>query len=229
MKKRIPLISPKEYPFGYYLHIAVSRSGHNFVVRNIESWIDPSYKRRYVNLENFSPEYYSISISESNHNRFKSSICVIQTRDLLNWFASMVYFGKPVNVYRLKNYINIWLEINKEYFLETNYLPNNFIRILYDDFFKSEIYRRNICEKIRDAKYNEKMLNYVPDRGEGSSFDGLKYQDMGQKMDVLNRYKQISDEKKWVWKILKDNSEAIELYLKHFDVSKEQKMFIESI
>lgn len=229
MKKRLSIISAKEYPFGYYLHIAVSRSGHNFVLGNIKSWNDCNYKRKYVNFENFLPEHYDISIAESNLNRFPSSITVIQTRDLLNWFASMVCFGISVNVNRLNHYINVWVEINKEYFHETNYLPNNFIRISYDDFFKSETYRRSICEKIGGAKYNEKMLNHIPDNGEGSSFDKLKYQDMGQKMDVLIRYKQISDERQWVWKTLKDNPEAIELYLKHFDVSDEQKKFIDNI
>ena len=221
-----------KHKFGHLIHIANARSGHNFVRNNIFSWTDEGgmHTRRHYNLENFPPEFYIGSTQECDFNKYPHSIFVIQTRDLLNWFASYCSFLSVNGNSKFKEYhLELWLRIAKEFYGETNYLPQKFIRILYDDFFRSEEYRRNICEQIPFAIYNEEKLNYVGIAGRGSTFDKRDYDGNAQEMKVLERYKQVPKEHRHWWKVLKEHPDIIEFYLKHFDVSDDKKRFIDSI
>ena len=126
----------------------------------------------------------------------------------------------------LPTILDKWLVIAKEFLNKTNYLPQ-FIRIYYDDFFVSRKYREEICNKIGGI-YNETHLNNVTRAGGFSSFDGNSYQDRGQEMNVLYRWKQVEPEYLKYLKILKEQP-ALEFYMKNFDISIEEKNFIDSI
>ena len=93
---RIKEIREGKYELGYYLHVANSRSGHNFVKSNIWSWTNQKEKRprRNYNLENYEPKQFTIDIKGSNLWKYPDSIIVVQVRDLLNWYASIVLFVK---------------------------------------------------------------------------------------------------------------------------------------
>ena len=50
-----------------------------------------------------------------------------------------------------------------------------------------------ICEQL-GGKYTEKSIHEVAGNGGGSSFDGTKYDGKADKMEVLNRWRQIDKE-----------------------------------
>jgi hypothetical protein len=226
----IPDIQEGTFSLGYFLYIANSRSGHNFIKKNIFSFLNDESisKRFYVNLENFSPkEFNRISTNLLPND---NSIYIISTRDLLNWYASGIRQKKKhnenLNVEEISNlFLTKWLEIANEYF-NPEYVPE-FIRVYYDDFVKSESYRRSICDKV-NGDYNEDLLNFVTIAGGHSSFDGDKYQDRGSEMKVLERYKLWESTSDPFLLKLKEHP-ALEFYLKNFDVDKDKKKFIKSI
>jgi len=228
------IILGEQFPNGYFWLISNSRSGHNFIKNNIESWFDKT--RMYWNLEQFSPKAFN------NHETleglpaklYDSSLKVVCTRDLLNWFTSCSFMGdkfkdswkgpwtiKEGLEWRTRN----WIEIAKETLGITNYIKDS-IGVYYDDFVSSEKYRKNICDKL-GGEYNEKMLNIIPQEGNHSTFDGAEFQNRAQEMKVLERYKVWENkEDKKLLRILK-NSEALDFYLKHFDVDNDKMKFIE--
>jgi len=273
------------FPEGYFFHLANSRSGHNFIRKNIQSWInDPDENiRKYINFENQDVEKLHNTLSDDKSlGRYPNSIYVLSIRNLLNWYPSFFYFhmkylgkyNKTVEYFRNKvivyksefdknpkltynnpnlivlddgaskedfikkqtrindKIVNIplnfdrWLVIAKEFIGETNYLPQ-FVKIYYDDFFQSKEYRTAICGQI-GGTYNENKLDYVTRAGGFSSFDGDSYQGRGREMNVLQRWKQWKPEHFKYLKLLKEHP-ALEFYLKNFDVSIEEKQFIDSI
>jgi len=222
------------HSLGYFIIISSSRSGHNFVRENIMSWTNlrELVSRRYLNFENQHPKDFNERTEGIKLNEYPSSILVIQTRDLLNWCASIIKFINTSDYkldWRFDMKLKAWIEINKEYYNETNYLPDNFIRVLYDEFFRSREYRQNICRQIPDARYDEKELNKVTLNGGGSSFDKQSYDGRASEMQVLERYKQVPEDLQHWWGVLGDYPEAIELYLKYYDVSDDKKRFIDNI
>lgn len=278
-------ITPNEYPNGYFFHLANSRSGHNFIKKNIQSWTadEGQKKRKFTNLENrkISDVNHHLLNDESLH-KHPNSIYVMSIRDILNWYTSFSYFhlnninkvdmrsehlkSKTI-IYRsdlLKNPelefdnniiilqdgeskteflkrktsqkysisfnlskgMDKWLEYAKEFMGETNYLPQ-FVKIYYNDFFKSNEYRKGICEKIGGG-YNEIELNNVTRCGGYSTFDKDKFQGRGQQMNVMERYKEWKPEHRDYLKILKEH-EALGFYVNNFDVSEEEKNFIDNI
>ena len=240
--KSIPTLRLPNYfiePREYFILNANSRSGHNFVKENIMSWRNEEnfYSSNYINLENVHPEDFKEKTKNYELEKHPPLILILQTRDLLNWFASLIHFVSRENYWKsqpdirekIKKHALEWIAINKEFYSETSYLSDKWVRVIYDDFFKSREYRENICQQISGAEYNEKRLNVVTLNGGGSSFDSTDYQGKASEMLVLERYKQVREEHQHVWKVLKDYPEAIELYLKYFDVSDEKKRFIDNI
>jgi len=226
-------------PREYFIMIANSRSGHNFVKENIMSWRNEEnfHPSNYINLENVHPKDFKERTKEYELEKYPPLIPILQTRDLLNWFASLIHFvsrerywkSQPDIREKIKKHALAWIAINKEFYGETSYLSDKWIHVSYDDFFLSPEYRKNICQEISGAEYNENRLNVVTPNGGGSSFDSINYQGKASEMLVLERYKQVSEEHQHVWKVLKEYPEAIELYLKYFDVSDEKKLFIDNI
>lgn len=227
------------HPSNFFIIISNSRSGHNFVKENIMSWKNEEnfFPSNYINLENIHPEDFKERTKNYEFEKYPINLFILHTRDLLNWFASLIHFvsrerywkSQPDIREKIKKHALAWIAINKEFFDETNYLSNECIRVIYDDFFQSREYRQNICQQISGAEYNENRQNVVTLNGGGSSFDKFDYQDRASEMQVLERYKQVREEYLGVWKILKEYPEAIELYLKHFEVSDEKKEFIDDI
>ena len=277
-------IEEGEHPKGYFFHIANSRSGHNFIRKNVQSWTnDPDGKfRKYVNLENSSVEKLHNTLSDDEtFTTYSDSIYILNIRNLLSWYSSFFYFhakyigrqnktiedfknkiiiykselaknpklefnsniiilddgrskedyikGKiQVNnsTFHLPHNLDKWLGMAKEYTGETNYLPQ-FIKIYYDDFFISREYRKGICNKIGGV-YDETELNLVPAAGGYSSFDRDNYQGKAQSMKVLERWKNWKTEHSTYLKFFREH-EALEFYLNNFEVSDEERRFIDNI
>ena len=60
--------------------------------------------------------------------------------------------------------------------------------IKYNNWFSDAEYRKQIAEEL-GLNFTDKGINKINLVGEGSSFDGVKYQDNASKMNVLHRYK----------------------------------------
>jgi len=126
------ITNPDQYPGGYFFHAANSRSGHNFIKKNIQSWTDDidEKNRKFINLENKDvSKILQILLNDKTIPTFPNSIYVLSVRDLLNWFTSYFYFqAKHFNSANnvgedYKNKIIIWeSELEKNPHLECN--PN---------------------------------------------------------------------------------------------------------
>ena len=73
-------------------HIVTKRSGSVWVGNMIQSWC-PNVS--FTKFENVYPITF--------HNAAQSGVCVLQTRDLLNWYASYITVKKGVNFNKQKN------------------------------------------------------------------------------------------------------------------------------
>lgn len=196
----------------------MTRGGHNFVKMNLLSW----KKMGFVNLESELPRAYNIHLKRYVPSN-QVPVNVLVQRDLLNWLAS--YFQarinnknkKPID-HRMDEFITTWGELTKEFFNETDYVPNK-IPIIYDKFKSSKEYRQKICKEF-GGKYNELKLNYIPHNGQHSSFDGKRFQNKGNKMQTELRYKQFigTQYEANYLDFLRKHPNVVDLYLKYFDV-----------
>ena len=91
--KRIATLEEKHIN-GYFAHIGPSRSGHNFVKKNLLSYIgDPkSETRKYLNLENYNPAHFNIQYENVEFENYPNSIYILTVRSLMNWYSSMMHF-----------------------------------------------------------------------------------------------------------------------------------------
>lgn len=114
---------------------------------------------------------------------------VLQTRDLLNWYASYVVGRRNQRPGFARN----WYSMTREIYYPKVLRKYKVIPVVFDEFVVSRRYRRNICEEI-GGDYNETVLRDVHHGGGGSSFDKQTYHGQGDKMKVLERYKQVPPE-----------------------------------
>jgi len=156
-------------------HIAVKRSGHVFVGNMIRSWCGDAI---YKDLENSDP-YKEIAFGSPD-------TFVIQTRDLLNWWASYTQVKGKVNT----RMVTKWWEIAKAYHDCSFGTHMDVVRVNYEDFFLSRDYREGVCKAL-GGEYHEAALNRVALNGGGSSFSRDKFDGKAQEMKVLERYKQV--------------------------------------
>lgn len=204
-----------------YALICESRSGHNFVKLNINSWF-PSCK--YHNIESFMiDEYYNNGKYYSNNQKNPQNIILI--RNPLNWLASFI---RQLETDNKKTQADInrmvaertrkYIDIAEEGFGVTNKLPNKHV-IIYDEFVTERSVREYLCNRL-GGKYNEKEINTVPFNGRYSSFDGQKFKNKGSEMKVLDRYLYYegknTENAKLYFKTLKENPRMIELYMSNF-------------
>lgn len=155
-------------------HIAPKRSGHAFVGNMVRSWTDA----RYVDRENMRPHQFIRPAGDY--------IILLQTRDLLNWFASYYTSVKRVHMKMIES----WLCITSEFYRERYLKGCNVVRVMYDHFCESQKYRINICGQLYGT-YNEHELQHVPHNGGGSSFTGTRYNGKAKEMPTLDRYRQV--------------------------------------
>lgn len=211
------------------VHIAPTRSGHNFLRYNLCSWLQIDPRAHYWNFEDIFPENVKEKINQKCQKIKKhrepnlNFIYVISNRDLLNWIASIYKQQENHNQFT-KVILDHWVATTKEIFNETNYLPNK-IPIIFDKFVKERSYRLKICNQIK-GKYNEDFISHVPRANQGSSFDQLKFQNKGHKMEVTTRYKAYLTNTLFRANIY---GEALDLYQKYFELDQEKRNFINSI
>jgi hypothetical protein len=216
--------------------MACCRSGHNFVHEQIKSW-DMDKRLLIYNCEdmlpaNYDTEKYAIASQGLLIDTQLETIKLIVVRDLLNWWASYLKWMSKTNFLfmsldKVRNAFTIW----NAHVLEAN-IPRYMDPTLYceyDDFRTSMSNRIALCNKIGGCQYNEKMLNYVPSSGGGSSFDGTSVK--GSEMKTDYRYKQILDTplRDAYVRGLQDNMLSVGVYERFFSLTNDQKKFINRI
>lgn len=162
-------------------HIAPKRSGHAFIGNMIKSWAGNA-EYTYHDKENTRPNrFIRTSIKQS-------CIIILQTRDLLNWYASYWTSTKRPN----GRIINTWFDITREFYRPKHLKEFKVINVMYDKFFSEKTYRLLVHhELIGKVGYNEDMLNTITEHGWGSSFSGREYDGRAQEMNVLERYREV--------------------------------------
>lgn len=60
--------------------------------------------------------------------------------------------------------------------------------IKYNEWFQNKEYRKKIADYL-NLNFTDEGIEHISDVGEGSSFDGIKYQNNAKEMKVLQRYK----------------------------------------
>ena len=178
-------------------HAAVKRSGHAFVGRMIRSWCDCPY----VDMENFR-------ISQLRTLKLKSNVVlVLQTRDLLNWWASYSRSRSTMNT----GMGQIWYRIAR-LFYQDNLQEFKVVKVDFEQFFDSQEYRMGVCAAL-DGIYNEDKLHHIALNGGGSSFSRTKYDGNAQEMPILERWKQVDPK---IYPPLFANVKGLKnFYLKH--------------
>lgn len=209
------------------VHIAPSRSGHFFVQHVLKSWLSTTV----YNAENLRPRQLRWAPFRSN------TIIVIQTRDLLNWYASVARSILAARVdpsvfrFVLKDKAMIWMAITRAFYdlhPHRQYLGEYpVVKIMYDQFVNSKEYRRRVCDQL-GGNYNERMLNHVPREGQGSSFDGMEYARRGTRMDTLTRYTQLPTKLYQYWNVLEECG-AVGLYREHMKPNEPKLKFLQTL
>jgi len=113
-------------------------------------------------------------------------------RDFKNWLASRYMHSKKYNSGRdfyekCRQSCEMWLDYAKEC------LESNKYFILYDKWFRDVIYRRKLCDDL-ELEFIDVGMDKVFDYGKGSSFDGTRFDEHAQKMNVVGRYEQVKNE-----------------------------------
>jgi hypothetical protein len=135
---------------------------------------------------------------ECNVDEFSRRIdYVVVCRSPYNHYASVLKWRRNRRLRKPKNFSSVWINLAKEALGERDGLPSEKTVILYDKWFISEDYRRSIAEQL-GLEFTDRRLNIVMNIGvhnnRGSSFDGMQYKTAGQKMDVLNRWKEVEED-----------------------------------
>ena len=131
----------------------------------------------------------------------KSRVNVLVLRNPYNQYASVLNWGKNRLLSPVKSFSRMWTLMAKECLKETNNICDKKV-LVYDSWFNSPVYRRAIEKRLGIEYDNDSRLNTVMKVGHGrswgSSFDGMKSKKEAQKMDVLNRWKTVKDDKRFI-------------------------------
>ena len=168
----------------------MARSGHNFILQNVLSWISGDDIYIHHNLENIKP--IDLMPAHLSHGGIK----LIIWRDFDDWLASSITKARKIGATRtvedipayLDKIVNAYRAIMQEVKCPQYFNANQVIH--YDEFVESCKYRQEICSNLK-GDYNEDDINVIPRNGHYSSFDGNRYQGEAWKMNVLNRSKDI--------------------------------------
>jgi hypothetical protein len=174
----------------------------------------------YINLEDFDlNNFENHGFSRCNfQEEFDNVYHVIINRDPYNWIASC-FAKKFAEVYKnIRPRIETWRQHIKESLEETRILTGNVVDINYNRWFLDKNYRESIGRKL-GLKFTDAGINDVSIKGDGSSFDFIKYDGKAQEMRVLERWKSFKDDDEYI-RLLDD--ELKDLSRRYFDFKIEE-------
>ncbi len=122
---------------------------------------------------------------------------VLVLRDAYNTFAS-VWHGKRRMRNRLHRFFKTeWKVYAREYLGETSFLPEDTIRVSFNQWFSDLDYRRAKAGEL-GLDDEHRGLDEVSTDGGGSSFSGQEFQDRARDMAVLERWRHFIDDSEYV-------------------------------
>jgi len=158
-------------------HLVTKRSGSVWVGNMVRSWCPEA---QFTNYENVSPIDFC--------NVVKSGVVILQTRDLLNWYASYIFSKRKKTA--SANICLSWMAIASEFYIPVYLKDHKVVHVMYDDFFKSQDYRKDVCAQL-DGVYSEEKLQVMGHGAGGSSFTKMEMDGRAQSMPVLERYRMV--------------------------------------
>ncbi|MEK6889062.1 MAG: glycosyltransferase [Nanoarchaeota archaeon] len=190
-------VSPNKNPF---LSHSI-KQGSNTSALNIEKEKSGLHEKKQCIVYNYEDEKISeIATKKFEKNRdswigsSKKKFDLLILRDPYNLFASRLkreYTTQNKIPLRTKKdarkISSLWKSYAKEFIGKTNYLKNKFV-INYNLWYSSKTYRKKISKSL-GLEFTDKNFKQVPNIGNGSSFDGLKFNNHTEKMKVLQRWK----------------------------------------
>jgi len=158
---------------------------------------------------------------------------IILNRDPFNWIASSIAKGTklglldetfipgPNQVPEGKHYakwfcqsmtrIDMFRQYMQQCLKEIDLLQRDYIDVNYNKWFASKEYRENICKDLK-IPFTDRGINTIPDYGGGSSFTQISMQDKAQKMGVLERWKLMQNDERYLSFITEDIREYSRRY-----------------
>jgi hypothetical protein len=152
----------------------------------------------------------------------RKGFIVLQSRDLLNWYASYMRGKWRYRPGAIPSWEFITDEMLKPHYFKSGY---QVIHIQYDEFVVSREYRERVCAEL-GGEYNEDKLNSVPGAGGGSTFDKFGFVGKGSQMQTRTRYKQVS---KQVYEELFNNRPTLYNYYMQHCTDGEKRKFVKSL
>jgi hypothetical protein len=191
------------------------------------SWMGKEWVIR--NMESVYPAEFQKEVHPSYNDTWP---VVIVIRDYLNWAASWIKYransGNAALPQQTMDRAELWYQITREALGDTNYIANKYM-LNYDLFVLDKKYREEVCEYL-GGWYNEDKLDFVPGRGEGSSFDLKVFQGRGSEMDVINRWHWFLTEEGEPYQChLKTRLDILEYYLDLWEVPPAKLRLVESL
>jgi hypothetical protein len=147
------------------------------------------HKAEIRNFEDFDLHYYK----DIRRLVETFKVCtIIVYRGVRNWLASQVRkYSITGDSGAISVNIDAYDQFLKEVHGETHLVPNK-LCISFDKWFSNQKYREDIATLL-ELDFTDNGLNDLGIPGAGSSFDGYKFTDNAQHMNVLNRHEQMKD------------------------------------
>lgn len=119
---------------------------------------------------------------------------ILILRDPFNLFASRLRanFGVVSNQIALR----IWKQHAREFLGDRRYLKQPRTVINYNRWATEKAYRREIAEEL-ELSFSDARRHQVPAAGNGSSFDGRRYNGNAGRMRTLERWQHFADDENY--------------------------------
>ena len=118
---------------------------------------------------------------------------VLLLRDFFNWISSRLKLYDYLHQFtddhikRVETLAAQWLIYAREYVGLTNYFGiNGVVRISYSEWVRDHLYRASILTELEIPNIDN-SINYIPNVGGGSSFDGVNYSGNAALMGIHDR------------------------------------------
>lgn len=180
-------------------------------------------------FENFDLQGYK----ELYENKDPFDKIIILNRDPFNWIASSIAKGTKLGLldqtfipgpnqiegglHYVKWFcqsmarIDMFRQYMQQCLGEIDLLGRDFTHVSYNEWFTSKEYREGICKAL-DIPFTDKGLQDVPDYGGGSSFNQRDMNSEAQKMNVLERWKTMANDPRYLSFITEDIREYSRKY-----------------
>ena len=122
---------------------------------------------------------------------------VLVLRDAFNTFASVIHGKRRMRRRLYRFYASQWKAYAREFIGETSYLPDDTVKISFNEWFSDADYRRTKAAEL-GLEHSDRGIDEVSSDGGGSSFTGRDFQDRGRLMKVLERWQHFADDQQYL-------------------------------